>query len=146
MTIRKATKRETREVISHSMDVLKESSMGHIPEKQEKAQQMIAPFLASGGYYLVHTESNNLQGWIGVGTTIDHYTDKPVGVIPELYVLPQYRKQGIAETLCHEASAILWEKGVAAVQLNVFAGNSVKQLYQRLGFQEVATLMEKRFD
>ncbi|HLR62338.1 MAG TPA: GNAT family N-acetyltransferase [Lentibacillus sp.] len=146
MTIRKATERETREIIRHSMDVLKESSVGHIPEEQEKAQQMISPLLASGGYYLVHTGNGSLQGWIGVGSTIDYYTDKPVGVIPELYVLRQYRKQGIATKLCKEAIARLQQSGYAAVQLNVFAGNSIKQLYGKLGFEEVTTLMQKRLD
>ncbi|HLS10492.1 GNAT family N-acetyltransferase [Lentibacillus sp.] len=146
MVIRKATKRETRQIISHSMDVLTEASMGHIPAKKEKVWQMVTPFLAGGGYYLVCTEDDRLQGWVGVGSTTDYYTDKPVGIIPELYVLPPYRKQGIAEKLCDEALRRLQGSGYAAVQLNVFAGNASKQLYQKLGFQDVAILMEKRLD
>ncbi|GGK04622.1 N-acetyltransferase [Lentibacillus kapialis] len=146
MAIRNATKQETRQIMHHSLQVLNESSMGHIPAKQEKAEQMISPFLASGGYYLVYAVNGNLQGWIGVGSTIDPYTDNLVGIIPELYVLYQYRKQGIAEALCKEALVRLQESGYTAVQLNVFAGNSIKSFYERLGFQAVTTLMEKRID
>ncbi|TFJ94430.1 GNAT family N-acetyltransferase [Lentibacillus salicampi] len=146
MTIRKATKRETRQILSHSLEVLKEASMGYIPAKQEKAQQMVTPFLASGGYYLVYTKNNNLQGWIGIGRTTDYYTDEPVGMIPELYVLPEHRHVGIARMLCAEALRRLRDSGYATVQLNVFAGNSIRQLYQKLGFEEVATLMKKRLD
>lgn len=146
MVIRTATKRETQHIVSHSLDVLKEASMGYIPAKKEKARQMNTSFLTGDGYYLVSIENDKLQGWIGVGSTIDPYTDKPVGIIPELYVLPPYRNQGIAEKLCVEALNRIRKSGSTAVQLNVFAGNAIKQLYQKLGFQDVATLMEKRLD
>lgn len=142
MTIRKATRRETQQIVGHSLYVLKEASMGHIPPKQEKALQMVTPFLADGGYYLVYKKGNDIQGWIGVGRTTDYYTDKLVGMIPELYVLPQYRNRGIAEKLCNEALKSLREAGFSSVQLNVFAGNAIKSFYQKLGFKDVTTLME----
>ncbi|WP_382402624.1 GNAT family N-acetyltransferase [Lentibacillus salinarum] len=146
MAIRKATKHETEQIVSHSLQVLEEASMGHIPPSQKKAWQMVRPFLAHGGYYLVYTEHEELQGWIGVGSTIDPYQDKRVGMIPELYVLPQYRKQGISEKLCTEACKRMQAAGFQAVQLNVFAGNPSKQLYEKLGFQDVTTLMALKLD
>ncbi|QKY68848.1 GNAT family N-acetyltransferase [Lentibacillus sp. CBA3610] len=146
MTIRKATKRETQQIVARSLDVLKEASVGHIPPKQEKALQMVTPFLAAGGYYLVFVKDDVMQGWIGIGSTTDYYTDKPVGIIPELYVLPRYRQQGVAEALCTEALKRLEEAGFTAVQLNVFAGNAIKAFYQKLGFKDVTTLMELKLD
>ncbi|SFA85291.1 Acetyltransferase (GNAT) family protein [Lentibacillus halodurans] len=148
MSIRKATKRETQQIVGHSLHVLKEASMGHIPPKKEKALQMVSPFLSDGGYYLVYTDTDRdeIRGWIGIGSTTDYYTDKPVGIIPELYVLPQYRKHGIAEKLCTEALKHLRKSGFSVVQLNVFAGNAIKSFYQKLGFKEVTTLMEKNLD
>lgn len=146
MRIRKATDRETQSILDQSLKVLKEATMGHVTLTQEKALQMVSPFLANEGYYLVAVENNVVEGWVGVGSTIDYLADEIVGIIPEIYVLPSYRKQGIAERLCVEAFKQLKKGGHNKVQLNVFAGNHVKQLYQKLGFQEVSTLMEKNFD
>lgn len=146
MTIRKATYRETASIVDQSLNVLIESTMGAVTPRQDKALQMVSPFLSSGGYYLVSVENNLVRGWIGVGGTIDPLTDEWIGIIPEIYVLPYYRKQGIAEKLCIEAFSVLEEKGYSKVQLQVFAGNHVKQLYQSLGFEEISTLMEKKLN
>ena len=146
MTIRKATYSETQKILNHSLDVLKEATMGYIEARREIAIQMVSPFLSDGGHYLVYIENNVIQGWIGVGKTIDYYSEEMIGNIPEVYVLPQYRKQGVAEKLCEEALRQLKEKGYKKVQLNVFSGNHAKHLYQNLGFQEVSTLMEKKLD
>lgn len=146
MAIRKATYREMQKISSHYAEVLKEATMGYLEAKRELAHQMVTPFLSGGGYYLVFIENNAIQGWIGVGKTLDYYSDKIVGIIPEIYVLPQYRKRGVAEKLCEEALRQLKDKGYKKVQLNVFSGNHAKHLYQNLGFQEVSTLMEKNFD
>ncbi|KKE77997.1 GNAT family N-acetyltransferase [Bacilli bacterium] len=145
MTIRKATYRETQKILDHSLEVLKEASMGYVIPTKEKARQMVLPFL-SNGYYLVSIENNVMKGWIAVASTIDYYTDDTVGIIPELYVLPQYRKQGLSEKLCQEALKCLKEEGHTKVQLNVFSGNHINQLYQKLGFQEISMLMEIKLD
>jgi ribosomal protein S18 acetylase RimI-like enzyme len=146
MTIRKATHSETKKILSHSLDVLKEATMGFVEARREIAFQMVSPFLSDGGYYLVFTENHVIQGWIGVGRTIDFYSKERIGIIPEVYVLPHYRKQGVAEKLCEEALRQLQKKGYKKVQLNVFSGNHAKHLYQNLGFQEVSTLMEKNLN
>ncbi|PAV29193.1 GNAT family N-acetyltransferase [Virgibacillus profundi] len=145
MTIRKATYHETQEILDYSIDVLKEASMGYVIPTQEKAHQMVFSFL-SAGYYLVYIEKNVIKGWIAVTSTIDYYTDDTVGIIPEIYVLPNYRRQGLAEILFKEALKLLKEEGYTKVQLNVFSGNHIKHLYQKLGFQEISTLMEIKLD
>lgn len=61
-------------------------------------------------------------------------TDENIGIIPELYVKPQFRRQGIAKKLCKEAIKQINAEGLEKVQLNVFSGNQVKQLYEKLGF------------
>ncbi|MFB4166230.1 N-acetyltransferase family protein [Alteribacillus sp. JSM 102045] len=146
MTIRKASYKETQEILNQSLEVLIEATTGHVVPRKEKALQLISPFLYNGGYYLVHSEDNVMNGWIGVGRTTDYYTDEVVGFIPEMYVLPSYRNQGIAEKLCVEGIKQLKDQGYKKVQLNVFAENHAKHLYQKLGFQEVSTLMEKNLD
>ncbi|UOR13498.1 GNAT family N-acetyltransferase [Halobacillus amylolyticus] len=146
MSIRKATYSETQKILGHSLEVLKEATMGYVDPVPDKVQQMVAPFLLDGGYYLVDCHNNVIQGWIGVGRTTDYYTDEMVMFIPEIYVLPQYRNQGVAEKLCKEVVRHLKDEGYKKIQLNVFSGNHVKHLYQKLGFQEVSTLMELKLD
>lgn len=143
MTIRKATDNEAQAILNQALDVLKEATMGYVVSNHERVMQMMSPFLSNGGYYLVYFENNVVKGWIGIGSTIDYLSDEMVGIIPEIYVIPQYREQGIAEKLCTEALQELRKVGLKKVQLNVFTGNHAKQLYQKLGFQEVSTLMER---
>ena len=144
MMIRKATYSETDEILTHSLEVIKEAAKGYVEPSEEKARQMVSPFLTDGGYYLVYIEGNLMKGWIGIGIMLDFYSDEMVGIIPEIYVFPPYRHQGIAEKLCLEGFKHLKEQGLTKVQLNVFEGNRAKDLYRKLGFQEISTLMVKK--
>ncbi|RYG71431.1 GNAT family N-acetyltransferase [Lentibacillus lipolyticus] len=99
--------------------------------------------IKSGGYYLVWEENNVIKGWIGVGKTIEQPLGRKAGMIPELYVFPSYRREGIGQKLCKEACRRLKQEGCKVVQLNVFKGNRARQMYEKLGFNEVFTVMEK---
>ncbi|MCU9612346.1 GNAT family N-acetyltransferase [Caldibacillus lycopersici] len=142
MAIRKATNEETQTILNHALIVMKEATNGQVMLSWEKAQEFIWPFLENGGYYLVSTKNNVIQGWIAIGVSYDPYLDKMVGFINEIYVLPAYRKQGIAKELCKEARNRFRQLGYNQIQLNVFSGNPAKQLYKKLGFHEVMTLMQ----
>ncbi|WP_156291921.1 GNAT family N-acetyltransferase [Oceanobacillus salinisoli] len=146
MAIRKATYMETQQILNYALDVMNEATAGHVEGSYEKAIQLISPFLKNGGYYLIYTDGKAIQGWIGIGFSYDPYTDKTVGMIPELFVLPAYRNKGIAKKLCDEAIEHLKQMGYSNIQLNVFAGNPAKKLYEKLGFHEVYTLMELEVD
>lgn len=144
MGIRKASVSETQKILTEAMTVMHESTAGHVKPTQEKALEMIWPILFDGGYYLVYVENNDVLGWIAVSRVYDIYREQTVGMIPELYVRPAHRKRGIAEQLCQEAFRRLRAEGYRQVQLNVFSGNRVKQLYERLGFHTILSLMEKK--
>jgi len=143
MAIRRATAEETKQILDYSMVVMKEATVGHVKPDKKLTEQLMLPILKEGGYYLVHTENNVIQGWVGVGWQFDMYKQDLVGMIIEMYVLPAYRKRGIAEKLCIEAMRKLKEAGFKRVQLNVFAGNHAKHLYEKLGFHDVTTIMER---
>lgn len=143
MIIRKATEYETQKILSHSLEVTKEATVGYVNTTPGKALQIVSEFLLDGGYYLIYTNNNIIYGWIGVGTNFDYYTDEMVGFLTELYVHPQYRRKGIGEKLCRAAFKQLKYEGYRKVQLNVFNGNRAKQLYRNLGFQEVSSIMER---
>lgn len=146
MTIRKATYEETQSILNYHLQVLKEATMGYVKPSREKAIEMMTPFLNGGGYYLVRVKHDVIQGWVGLGQIIDQNTDETVGFINEMYVLPPYRKQGAAEKLCKAAFIQLRAEGHRKVQLNVYAGNQAKRLYEKLGFTDVSTLMTKNLN
>lgn len=141
LTIRIATNQELEDIFSHAQKVFEESTMG-LFENQEPF--LMSPFMEEDGKYLVDTEDGVLKGWIGIASMFNHFGGERVGMIIEIYVIPEHRKQGIARQLCIEGVRYLKEQGLHKVQLNVFAGNNAKQLYQKLGFYGVSTLMEKR--
>ncbi len=141
MTIRIATNQELEDIFSHAQKVFEESTMG-LFDNQEPF--LMSPFMEEDGKYLVDTKDGVLKGWIGIASMFNHFGGERVGMIIEIYVIPEHRKQGIARQLCIEGVRYLKEQGHHKVQLNVFAGNNAKQLYQKLGFYEVSTLMEKR--
>ncbi|MFD2761731.1 GNAT family N-acetyltransferase [Lentibacillus juripiscarius] len=143
MVIRKATSSELQMIQDHSEIVKKEATVGNVEANREKVIQMVSQILSAGGYYLVHAENNEVKGWIGIGKTFNFLLDEMHGIIPELYVIPRYRKQGIAGELCKEACRQLKIEGYKKVQLNVFKGNHAKKLYEKLDFYEVSSLMEK---
>ncbi|WP_019413468.1 N-acetyltransferase [Paenisporosarcina sp. TG20] len=146
MTIRKANYKETSEILSHSREVLEEATMGFVTLGIDNSDQIAPPFLSDNGYYLVHIDHDVIHGWIGVEKVVDYYTHETVGIISEVYVLPPYRGKSIAKKLCKKAIKHFKEEGHKKVQLNVYSGNHAKYLYQKLGFQDVSTLMEKPLD
>lgn len=146
MTIRIATYEETQRILNYHMEVMKEATMGFVKPSREKVYQLMSPFINGGGYYLVRVKNDVIHGWIGVGRTIDQNTDEMVGFINEMFVLPPYRNQGIAKKLCRAAFKQLKAEGYKNVQLNVFSGNHAKHLYQKLGFQEISTVMQRQLE
>ncbi len=143
MNIRKATIKETKKILAHALQVLKEASMGHVVPRKTKAIQHAENFLTNGGYYLVAIEDNIIKGWIGLSNGLNYNTDEPIGFISELYILPKYRKQGIAEELLKEGLLHFEKMGYDQVQLNIYAGNNAKILYEKIGFFEVSSIMQK---
>ena len=143
MTIRKATYQENQEILTYAQEVFKESTMGLV-ENQELP--LMSSFSEDDGYYLVYSENNVMKGWLGLASTFNFYDGERVGMISEVYVIPEYRRKGIARQLCIEGIKNLKERGHHKVHLNVFAGNGAKQLYQKLGFQEVSILMVKNIN
>ncbi|MDY0407564.1 GNAT family N-acetyltransferase [Virgibacillus soli] len=143
MRIRNATDYECKKILTYASTVIKESTMGFVKEDISASLQMMPKILADGGYYLVYMDDQMIVGWVGVGQSYNYFTDEVEGLIPELYVLPKYRKQGIAHALLEHAFARLKEAHFKKVQLNVFSGNPAKYLYEKLGFHDVSTLMEK---
>ena len=122
---------------------MSESSVGYVKNDQQQAINMFVPILNNGAYYLVATENSKLCGWILIGQEYSPFTNEWVGLIYDLSVFKDYRKKGVGKKLIRNGLTQLKKSGYQKVQLNVFSGNPAKSLYNRLGFQEISTLMEK---
>ena len=74
------------------------------------------------------------MGWILIGTSQDQFTDKISGFIYELFVLEEFRGNGISKRLMRTAIDHLRQDGYAEVRLSAFAENQAIKLYQKMGF------------
>jgi ribosomal protein S18 acetylase RimI-like enzyme len=137
---------ETDKILGHALIVLKEASMGYVAPKKAKAIQHTENFLANGGYYLVCSEDKIIKGWIGLSNGMNYNTDEPIGFITELYIIPKWRNQGIGEELLSGALLQYKKIGYDQVQLNIYAGNKAKSLYEKIGFHDVSTVMQKNLN
>lgn len=144
MCIRKATVVELEYILEHSHLVMQEATMGYRKGDEITASELMSQTLANNGYYLVFVENRIIKGWLGVCDFYNLDSEELQGMIVELYVFPEFRKQGIATRLLEVALKNMKESGTKHVQLNVFSGNRAKRLYEELGFYDVSTVMEKK--
>ncbi|WP_374723575.1 GNAT family N-acetyltransferase [Calidifontibacillus erzurumensis] len=143
MLIRKAYDYEIKSLFYWSVALTEELSAGYMKRNARMTHEMVTRVLSNGGYYLVASNNLEIMGWILLGIDQNYYKNENVGFIYELYVFPHYRKLGIGRKLMEYGLSQLKKSGMNKVQLNVFNKNSAKKMYEKLGFKDVATLMEK---
>lgn len=143
MVIRKATLGEAEKILEFSLEVMKEATMGLVEVNEHTATQVMTDTLMNDGYYLVYEKDHQIKGWLGIGEYYDPYAEKMAGTLVELYVLPAFRKEGIARALLMDGLMRLKAYGFHKAYLNVYALNPAKALYEEFGFSDVSTLMEK---
>lgn len=137
-----ATEEEKQFIISRAAVTAKESTGSAMDISQEKAEGLLEAALYSGAsFYVTRGDVGQLTGWILLGKQMDFITGKPVGFMFELYVLPPYRKKGLGKLLIQEGVSILKARGYEEVRFNVYTANPAKEMYSRLGFKELQTIM-----
>ena len=83
-------------------------------------------------YWLVAVDGDTVAGYIGSQSSVDESD------IMNIAVHPDYRRQGIAESLINNLVEDLKGRGSHALMLEVRASNDpAKALYEQLGFQQV---------
>ncbi|MBN1402287.1 MAG: GNAT family N-acetyltransferase [Anaerolineae bacterium] len=66
-------------------------------------------------------------------------TGRKIGITEDIWVLPQWRRQGVASAMIARALAYLRDKGMQAARLSVAAPNErALRLYTRLGYRIVS--------
>ncbi|WP_332692258.1 GNAT family N-acetyltransferase [Halalkalibacter lacteus] len=141
MIIRRATNQERQYIQSYAPVVQQEATVGYMNGNNIMINEEVH-FFYNTEYFSLENHGV-LCGWILVGETKTPVEPEPIGMILELYVLPQHRKKGFGLMLMDYALGFLRKRKFKKVQLNVFAGNKAKLLYENLGFKEVSTLMER---
>lgn len=134
MEIRKPKDLEFKNILSLSPQAVYDGTLGDVKPSVEKVKQLIEPLLQKGSYYLIATENDILMGWILIGTSKDQFTDKKYGFIYELFVLDEFRGNGISKQLIEIGIEHLKKEGYSEVRLSAFAGNQAIKLYEKLGF------------
>ncbi|PWU68259.1 GNAT family N-acetyltransferase [Gracilibacillus dipsosauri] len=135
MEIRKPNDSEYKKILSLAPQALFDGTLGEANPSDEKVKQLVEPLLKKGSYYLIATEGNNLMGWILIGTSKDQFTEKICGFIYELYVLDEFRGNGISKQLMETGIDHFKQDGYSEVRLSVYAGNQANKLYEKLGFK-----------
>ncbi|MFC0471619.1 GNAT family N-acetyltransferase [Halalkalibacter kiskunsagensis] len=141
MIIKKATKEEQQYIQSCAPIVQQEATVGYTSGNKLMITDEVH-FFYNTEYFSLE-DHGLLCGWILVGETRTPAEPDPIAMILELYVLPQYRKKGFGYILMNYAMDLFRHRKFKKVQLNVFAGNKAKLLYENLGFKEVSSLMER---
>ncbi|MGN8644857.1 GNAT family N-acetyltransferase [Gracilibacillus sp. HCP3S3_G5_1] len=143
--IRKATNKDVQFILSKAKDVANEGMFSKDAISQEKAVQLAMFNLEQAGYYLVYENPNQeIVGWILLGENIDFITNLHHAFIFEVYVLPPYRNLGIAKQLLQAAMLESKLRGFNEIRLNVYANNFAKDIYHRMGFKDLQTIMFKK--
>lgn len=134
MDIRKPNDSELEKIILLSPQALFDGTLGEVKPTNEKIKRLIEPLLEKGSYYLIATDNEQLMGWILVGAVKDQFTNKRNGFIYELFVLEEFRGNGVSKHLMKTALDHLRQDGYSEVRLSAFAGNPAIKLYEKMGF------------
>lgn len=134
MDIRKPNDLELKKVLSLSPQAVFEGTLGEVEPTKEKIDQLVKPLLEKGSYYLIAKENDKLIGWILIGASKDQFTDRMNGFIYELFVIEEFRGNGISKMLMRAGIDHLKQDGYSEIRLSAFAGNQAIKLYEKLGF------------
>jgi len=139
--IERVNAEETTYILSNAVLSANEGIQNHGTISGEKVIQMMTGLIEKGAYYLVYKENDSIAGWILVGTNTDYFTEKEIGFIYDVYVLSEFRGKGISKKLVQAGIEELKRNGYEEVRLNVFSTNFAQEIYEKIGFTPLQTVM-----
>lgn len=134
MDIKKPNDFELLKVLTLSPKAVFDGTLGEVEPTKEKINQLVKPLLDKGSYYLIATEGDKLMGWILLGPNKDQFTDVINGFIYELFVLYEFRGNGISKQLMKAGIEHLKQDGYSEIRLSAFIENRAIKLYEKFGF------------
>ena len=114
-------------------------------ENREQVRDAVAR-RAVAGELAVARADEEIVGFVTFGVESAHYEqDTTRGVVQNIYVVPEYREEGVGTELLETAESSLVEAGVETVSLEVMADNdAAREFYSRRGYRPHRIEMEKR--
>lgn len=92
----------------------------------------------------VRNQANIAVGCLWMGSSIDQIAGDRHSHIFLLYVLPEYRRQGLGAALMSTAESYAKKQGDRQITLQVFENNqTAKDFYQKLNYSSHSILMSK---
>jgi ribosomal protein S18 acetylase RimI-like enzyme len=121
-----------------SRDALKKNAMKSIERYHRNAKKPEAAFIA---------EADGVSaGFVWVTTEINFSDEDICGWVLEIYVLPEFRRRGIAAKLLNRAEEWTKEQNAHSLWLNAGGNNDAAiSLYKSSGFDIETVHMSKRF-
>lgn len=112
---------------------------GFVPQsdwKQSYFENILGNELLSLCWIVV---DGNRAGFVLFGLEAHRFLPRYNGVIYELYIEPELRRKGIAQTIARQAIQELQSKSPCKIQLEVMEGNQAAVvLWESLGFRKVS--------
>jgi ribosomal protein S18 acetylase RimI-like enzyme len=102
-------------------------------------EHYFATILANPQYFLRWIVCDEKRaGFILFGLEKHRFLPRKTGAIYELYVMPEFRRRGVAKACAREAIRELWTHAPSKIQLEVVEGRvAAAALWKALGFQKV---------
>ena len=99
----------------------------------------------SEGLFVAESPSRGVVGFVWVGVSLrSHCRDRIVGVIKDLYVIPEHRGQGLGRSLLYEGERFARAHSATRVVLEVTTANTAAvALYESAGYHVERHTMEK---
>ncbi len=139
---------DDRDILAPFFGTVAAAQSRHDPEAAETGAQGFRrsleayDWLRSENYRLVLAYVNEEAAGYALAARLPK-ADGRVGFlfVDELFVLPPYRRKGIASVLLKRAQSLAVEMGLAGVRLLVRTGNeAARELYRKAGFRESETI------
>lgn len=96
--------------------------------------------------HLVAEDNGKLVGWFegGIQETLPYFTERKIGHIRSAYVLPEFRKQGVAKAGIAMLLSWFKENEIKLAELSVASENQeAVEAWEKLGFTEYKKRMKK---
>lgn len=122
---------------------------------REPIQESIYQHMIAGGLFVARTgvptrrsgsdRHTDIAGFVMFTTHSGRYEETvSAGLIENLYVLPEYRGEGIGSALLEAAEQALYDQGIETITLDVMTENTAAQrFYERHGYNPHRLTMAK---
>lgn len=129
---------DREEFLRMAADHFSELNPAFVPQTDWK-QRYFPSILSNPNYSLRWIVCDGKRaGFILFGVEDHRFLPRKTGAIYELYVLPEFRRRGIARACALEAIRELWTHSPSKIQLEVVEGRTAAAaLWKSLGFHKV---------